>query len=322
MAKGKIDESFRDTNKKAVLVTGGSGFVGKHVVPTLADSGHSVVSMYHMRLPETHANVFPVCSDLGSVELLGAPLRGVETVVHLSWQSNLMSSADEIKFDPSYAQSGPNVRLLNNLLKAMEKAGTKRIIFVSAVGANRRAKTSFLKEKYLAEVAVLNSNIPEKIIVRSNLVFNANKSNDQFIRSMMNVMKFPGFYPVPKVSSKIAPLHIQDLSEVLRDLVEHKMDKGSAILELAGPDEFQVEDLFKLVSDRFSSGSKLQLRGSLGDSLVSVFERRGEFYSAIGPKLRDFLSVGNLRDRNTDTDNPLESILPKKRKSFREALSG
>ncbi|WP_159455082.1 SDR family oxidoreductase [Pseudobacteriovorax antillogorgiicola] len=309
-----------DSAEDAILVAGGSGFIGRHLVPFLADRGHSVVSMYHMRLPEPYPNVFPVCSDLGSVDLLAAPLRGVETVIFLAWENNFMGSSDEIKFDPSYKRCSTNVRLLSNLLTAMEKAETKRIIFLSAVGANRRAKLPFLKEKYLAEVAVLNSKVPEKIIVRSNLVYHPDSAHDQFIKSVMNVMKFPGVYPVPRVDDKIAPVHIDDLCQILGDASEYEMEQPSAIVEVAGPDDLRVEDIFRLVSEKFSKGARIQLRGSLGNSLVPIFERRGEHYSPSGPKVKDYLSIANIRDSNTETDNPISGVLLKKTRGFREAL--
>ena len=320
MGKKNQVSTNSEMGEDTVMVTGGSGFIGRQFVPFLAESGHSVVSMYHMRLPDPFPKVFPVCSDLGSTELLAAPLRGVKTVVYLSWQSNFMASADEIRFEPNNSRSSPNVKLLNNLLRAMEKAGTERIIFVSAVGANRRARSTFLKEKYLGEVAVLNSKVPEKIIVRSNIVFSANTASDQFIRSIMNVMKFPGFYPVPKVDNKVAPVHISDFNMILKDLVEYEMSDSSAIVEVSGSEELKVEDVFRIISDKYASGSRFQLRGSLGDSLVPIFERRGEFYTALGPKIRDFLAIGNLKDFNTETDNPLLNLLPKNKKGFKEAL--
>lgn len=317
--KNKQDKEF--SSEEAILVAGGSGFIGRHLVPLLADQGRSVVSLYHLRLPDPYPNVFPVCSDLSSVDLLAAPLRGVETVIYLTWENNFVGSEEKIRFDPTYKSCSSNLKFLNNLLKAMEKASTKRIIFLSAVGANRRAKIPFLKEKYLAEVAVLNSQVSEKVILRTNVIYDPKSQTDQFIKAVSNVMKFPGFYPVPKVESRFAPVNIEDLCKMFIDLVSHKMESHAALVELSGPENLKVEDIFKVVSERYLKGSRLQLRGALGNSLVPIFERRGEYYSAAGPKIEDFLSIANYLDANAETDNPLSALLPKQKKGFKQSFS-
>ncbi len=317
---GKRDSKTNDFEDEAVLVTGGSGFIGQHLVPKLTSRSKSVVSMYHLRLPLPLSNVYPVCSDLSSIDLLAAPLRGVDTVIYLAWEKNFIGSQEDIVFDPSFKKASKNIKLLKNLLEAMEREGTRRIIFLSAIGASRRAKTAFLKEKYLAEFTVLNSNIPEKLIVRSSLVYRPNASQDFFIQSIMNLMKFPGIYPVPRVEGKLSPILIDDLTDTLCDLATAEIKDSSAIVELSGGEELRVEDIFRLVSERFAKGSRIQLRGSIGNSLVPIFERRGEHYSPNGPKIKDFLLLNNQRDENTFTDNPVAEAIPKHFKGFREAI--
>ena len=152
---------------QAVLVTGGSGFIGKHIVKHLAEAGETVVCMYHHRLPEPMANVYPVCSDMGSSELIAAPLRGVESVIHLAWEGGFVGPTERVSWNLNSNNLPKNARLLKNLLSAMERAGTKRIVFMSAIGASRNAKTPFLQEKYLSE---FYSGI-RRILIRKRIQF-------------------------------------------------------------------------------------------------------------------------------------------------------
>ena len=136
----------------AVLVTGGSGYLGSSVVRHLSLAGETVVSMYRHRLPEPCARVFPVCSDLSNAELLAAPLRGVHTVIHLAWDNTFTGPGCELSSDPSDEKNlTKNIRTLKTLLQAMETARTKRLIFMSAMGAGRHAESGFLTKKYLGE---------------------------------------------------------------------------------------------------------------------------------------------------------------------------
>ncbi len=79
---------MEDKSKPAVLVTGASGFIGCKLVSKIAEDCRSLVSMYRQRFPEPMENVFPVCNDLRSMELLGAPLREIDIVVHLAWEDD------------------------------------------------------------------------------------------------------------------------------------------------------------------------------------------------------------------------------------------
>ena len=142
-------KNLRESNELATMVVGGSGFIGRHLVRKIAEADQSVVSIYHRRLPEPLPNVFPVCSSLDSVDLLAAPLRGVETVYVLAWQETFLGSKQEIEFNKDISTCSANLNMLKNLIDAMETASTKRIVFLSALGASSKATTPFLKEKYL-----------------------------------------------------------------------------------------------------------------------------------------------------------------------------
>jgi len=315
-----MHQHAKEGAEKATMLVGGSGFIGRHLVRSLSEHNQSVVSVYHKRLPEPLPNVYPVCSSLDSVDLLAAPLRGVETVYFLAWQKTFLGTKEHIAFDVQVENCSPNLRMLRNLITAMEIAGTKRIIFLSAMGACRKAKTPFLKEKYLAEYAVLNSVIPEKIVLRSSLVYCRESYDDPFIRSILNIMKFPGLYPVPNHKEEIAPVHIDDLVEILLQLNKVRLDGQSSILEVAGEEKLKIEDIFRMVSDRFVKGARIQVRGSLGNSLLPVFERRGKEAVNHRPRIKDYLGIGNQIDRYTRTDNVLTIVLPQHYRRLQDAL--
>ncbi len=302
----------------AVLVTGGSGFIGKHLVKRLSAEGETIVSMYHHRLPEPMASVYPVCSDMSSAELIAAPLRGVDTVVHLAWGGNFTGPTGEVDWTMKSGKYTHNITTVLNLIAAMEKAGTRRIIFVSAMGASRKAQTPFLREKYLAEFFILNSRIPEKIILRSTLVCGGPQS-DKFVQSVLGVMQYPAFYPVPDAKKTMSPISVDDLALMLCGLVRQKVEDVAAVVEITGQQTYKVEDVFKMISSQFSRGSKIPLKGFLGDSLLPLFERRKKDIAS--PKIRDYLSLGSNSDESMQVGNPLLTALPTHLRSFQDIVS-
>ena len=89
-----------------VLVTGGAGFVGSHLVPLLAARGHAVVVFDNLS-PQIHpAPDFPAAAravaecvrgDVRDADALRAALRGVDVVVHLAAETGTGQSMYQIR---------------------------------------------------------------------------------------------------------------------------------------------------------------------------------------------------------------------------------
>ena len=115
-----------------------------------------MVAVYHHSFRRSHESIYPVCADITSPELLAAPLRGVDTVVHLAWEGGLAGPEplNGSLTDRAGQDAQPQPWHAAHVLTAMERAGTRRIVFLSALGADRRATAPFLREKYLAETLI------------------------------------------------------------------------------------------------------------------------------------------------------------------------
>lgn len=315
----RVPDSINN-NLPGVLVTGGSGFIGQPLVRVLSAQQQPVVSMYHLRLPEPLPNVYPVCSDMSSPELLAAPLRGIKTVVHLAWEGNLAGPPSNACWDLATPERLPrNIQLLRNLLAAMEKADIQRIVFVSAIGASRHSTIPFLMEKYLAEFLILNSSIREKIILRSSVVFGGAIQSDKFVRTIARVMKYP-FYPVPTRKEALAPIKVDDLVGVLGDLCTCKLKEPSAILDIAGGESYRVEEIFRMIAENIVGGSRIPVGGPIGNSILPFFEREKRNEPSGLPRIRHYLAVGGLVEPETEIANPLVDLMPRNPSRFRESL--
>lgn len=124
----------------AIVVTGGAGFIGRHLVERLCQDGmgtasEPVVVLDNMRRGSREA-LTPLI-DAGKVRLIEGDVRdadaireavsGAETVFHLAAQANVMGSES----DPDYA-FGANVTGTYNMLEAAQDAGVRRIVFASS----------------------------------------------------------------------------------------------------------------------------------------------------------------------------------------------
>lgn len=305
--------------KGAVMVTGGSGFIGQAVVKRLVDQGRTVVSVYHHKLPDSLDNVYPVCSDIGSAELMAAPLRGVDTVIHLAWSGGLAGSPQSMQADASRPETFTgNLQMLRNTLRAMEKAGTRRVVFLSANGASRHSEVPFLREKYAAEALVLNSAVPERVVFRTTVVWGGQGNNDPFLRSIIRVMKYP-VYPLPKKPGGMAPLHVRDLADILVSSCSQSMKGSASLLEINGGEAYQLGELFKIVSETYVKRTQFAVGGFLADSLLPLLER-DRSSAPVGTKLQHFLAIGGAGNDGTRLANPLVSALPRRLATFKEKI--
>jgi dihydroflavonol-4-reductase len=114
-----------------VLVTGGTGFVGSRVVRKLLERGEDVRCLARKTSSPRNLqglSVEVVLGDLQDAESLEAAVQGCDTVYHVAADYRLWSR------DPRELYRS-NVDGTRNLLAAAERAGCRRIVYCSSVGA-------------------------------------------------------------------------------------------------------------------------------------------------------------------------------------------
>ena len=122
-----------DNKKTRVLVLGGFGFIGKHLVRQLAQSGHSVTVFGHAshEARELEGKGVHHCyGDFANARELDAALRGIDVVFHLIGNTVPQSSNDNPRFDVD-AHVGPTLTLLDLCVRHK----VKQVVFTSSGGA-------------------------------------------------------------------------------------------------------------------------------------------------------------------------------------------
>ncbi len=115
-----------------ILVTGGTGFVGSHLVRRLVADGHTVRVLYRSEgklAVLAGLNITPVQGDLDDLDALQHACDGVDIVYHVA------AKADYWKDDHKDLLYRINVDGTRNVLTAAQSAGVERVIFTSSASA-------------------------------------------------------------------------------------------------------------------------------------------------------------------------------------------
>ena len=123
------------TKKNKVLVTGGAGFIGSHLVQTLADCGYSVKILDNLTTGKI-SNIAPMISsgtvnfiegDIRDVELVKKSVEGADAVIHLAAQTSVPLSIQNPDFN-----NDVNIKGTLNLLNSSAETNVGKFIFISS----------------------------------------------------------------------------------------------------------------------------------------------------------------------------------------------
>ncbi|MBT2504954.1 SDR family oxidoreductase [Streptomyces sp. ISL-98] len=197
----------------SILVTGGTGTLGGHVVPLLRDAGCKVrVLSRHSR--ESGDGIEYVTGDLLKGEGIEAAVDGVEIILHLA--------------------GGPkgDEEATRNLVRAASRAaGVRHLVCISVVGADK-VPLGYFKSKLGAERAVAESGLPWTTL-------RAAQFHDLALTVVEKMAKLP-VIPVPG-GLRFQPV---DSREVAARLVELTLGKPAGLVpDLAGPKVYGMADL-------------------------------------------------------------------------------
>jgi UDP-glucose 4-epimerase len=134
---------------RRVLVTGGSGFIGRHAVAELARAG-AAVRVVDLK-PHPDPSVDVVVGDIGDEDVLGAAFAGgIDSVVHLAAVTSVLRSVENP--EETFAT---NVAGTHGVLEAARGAGVRSLVFAST-----NAVTGPMDAPAIVETAVLKPLTP------------------------------------------------------------------------------------------------------------------------------------------------------------------
>ena len=219
-----------------ILVTGGTGFIGRALVRQLVEAGYEVRILIRPspktpRLPQGVPVEVAVVS-LTDLRGLRAALRGVDRVYHLaSGESGGQLFETDIE--------GTKI-----LVQAAAGASVEQIIYLSHLGADKASAFPALRAKGIAEEHIRNSGVSHTII-RSSIVFGP---EDNFTTKLAHLTRIaPGIVFLPnKGEALLQPIWVEDLvTSLLWTLDDASFENKT--YEIGGGEYFTLRQIFEVV---------------------------------------------------------------------------
>ena len=286
-----------------VCVLGGSGIVGRHVCHRLVERGYGVRVPTRDRERARDLILLPTAdvmtADVHDFETLKRVVRGCDAVVNLV--GVLHGGRGKAGFREAH------VELARKVVDACRQQGVRRLLHMSALGADPNAPSEYLRTKGEAERVVRESDL-DFTIFRPSVIFGR---EDRFLNLFATLQHLLPVIALGSPDAKFQPVYVEDVAHVYVESMTRLESFGQSY-DLAGPKVYTLRELVKYVGK--ATGHSRPVIG-LGKSLSYLQAASMEL---LPMKL---LTRDNVRSMTVDnvspaklpfgiTPTPLEAVAP------------
>ena len=227
-----------------ILLTGATGTIGTPLLRRLVAAGDPVRCLVRepRRLGPERVRVQIALGDLGNPASFRNAMRGVDTVVHL---------AAAIRDQPGGSIEELDAVATLRLVRAAERAGVKRFLFFSAIGASLHSPARFFRAKALAEEAVQEADL-EGTIFAPSITY---APGDPWITLLDRLTRLPVAPVSGEGDARYQPIWADDVADCVVSALRNP--NGKARYELAGPDELTYDGIVKAALRAFGRRRRL-----------------------------------------------------------------
>ncbi len=212
-----------------VTVFGGTGFIGRQVVRALAKQGLRVRAAarqpgrgYRLRMLGDVGQIEVVQANIRDKASIARAVEGAEAVINLV---GIMRETGRQRFLAIQSMGA------RNIAEAAVAAGVKRLVQISAIGADTDSDAKYARSKAEGEAAVREV-FPNAVIVRPSIVFGP--EDDFFNRFGLMAALSPVLPLIGGGLTKFQPIYVGDLAAAIAQAASSDAFAGQTV-ELGGP---------------------------------------------------------------------------------------
>ena len=224
--------------KQTLCVLGGSGFVGRHLVPALHDAGHTVRVLTRRRERHRELLVLPRVTvdeiDSGDAEGLATAFAGCDAVINLVGILN-EKGRDGTGFEAAH------VALPERVVAACRSAGVGRLLHMSALNADPEGPSHYLRSKGRGEALVHAAHGADLTVTsfRPSVIFGP---GDGMFCRFAGLLALAPLFPLACASARFAPVWIGDVVPCFVQALDDPATFGQRY-DLCGPEIWTLHQL-------------------------------------------------------------------------------
>lgn len=212
-----------------IAITGGTGFIGRHLAHDLIARGHEVIvisrGVYTRNTQPIQGATF-IQLDIRDTEKLTEAFRGCHAVAHCAGTSVQ---------DGKQTLGQLHVDGARSAVAAAEQAGVKKFVLVSYLSVRPNTTSEYLNTKWQGEEIVRASKL-NYTILKAGLVYGL---GDHLLNNLSNLFKkMPIFAQVGLKEKNVRLLAVEDLVNVIRETLLDETRLSRQTVAVTGPEEF------------------------------------------------------------------------------------
>ena len=224
-----------------VTVFGGSGFIGNQAVRQLARAGWRIrVAVrnpglaYRMRLAGDVGQIDVVQANIRNIPSIERALEGAAASLNLV---GVLHETGRQKFQSIHAMGA------RNIAEAARKAGVRRVVQMSALGADPDSPSKYARTKAMGE-GLVREIYPDAVVVRPSIVFGPEDHFFNMFAQMAGVS--PALPLIGGGATRFQPVYVGDVGKALARAVTGD-DTAGRTFELGGPATYSFRELMELM---------------------------------------------------------------------------
>jgi len=217
-----------------VTVFGGTGFLGRRVVRHLLDAGDTVrIASRHPG--RTEGSVEQIVADVHDRRSVEAAVAGADGVVNTV---SLYVEHGRETFWSVHVEGAAQVAM------AARRAGVKRLVHLSGIGASARSASRYIRSRGEGEEAV-QAAFPGAVIIRPTVMF---ASDDEFLTTILSLLRRLPVYPLfGDGRTRLQPVYVDDVAAAIAHVLRLS-ESPNPIYELAGPRVYSYTELLQTIA--------------------------------------------------------------------------
>ena len=225
-----------------IVITGGTGFVGRNVIERLVehDASTRLVVPTRRRANGSALQILPTVDllpcDVHDPAALAGVMAGADALVHLV----AILHGTPADFERVHVQ------LPRHLAAACVAAGVRRVVHVSALGVSAQAPSAYLRSKAAGEAVWQQAATQHGLqvtVLRPSVIFGA---EDQFTNLFASLQRLLPVLPLAGAAARFQPVWVGDVAQAVVQVLAQPHGPGP-VIECAGPEVLTLQQIVQRV---------------------------------------------------------------------------